>query len=174
MPLTTEFAGQALPLYGSLVLVDPNVEVEDSDGGRAMSAAISEYVAASRYRVYIHAAQDSARISVRIQLWTTEPDVPPAGEWDGQRLVDAEFPQGQLILENISAGAVDLLPGPVERLNLPGGAGQYRIKVWFRHRDTAATRVQQIWEQFRTSPESLAEYDAIRGLEEYTIQIWPH
>jgi hypothetical protein len=172
MPVTLEVTGQALPLYGSLVLVDPFVEMDDDDGTGAVQPSPDAYVETTRHRIYIRAAQPSAAITVRIQLWTGPPDAPPPEDWNDSFNVSAEFPQGQLILQNISYGAVALSPGDITQVTLPAGPGRYDVRIWSRNRDDAIRRVNEIWEQTRNSPTSSGQYNSVNGLEEYLAQIW--
>jgi len=172
MPVKLDVTGQAVPLYGSLVLVDPFIEFEDDDGTGAVGPVPDAYVKATRHRVYLQAAQPSADISVRIQLWTGPPDTQPTEEWSEPLDVSAAFPQGKLMLENISYGAVALSPGDLTQLRLPGGPGRYNVRVRSRNREAALLRVQEIWEQTRNTPTRLEHYYAVNGFEQYLAQVW--
>jgi hypothetical protein len=95
-------------------------------------------------RAAIKAGQDAAAIGVTIQLWDASPDDTPGDGWSGPRALTVEFPQGTLILENISSGPVPLQPGGVERVPLPGSAGAYHVRAWHRGREQAAAAVADL------------------------------
>ena len=84
-------------------------------------------------------------IGVTIQLWDAPPDDVPGNSWAGPRVLTVEFPQGMLILENISSGPVPLEPGGVERVALSGGAGAHHLRAWHPGREQAAVAVAELW-----------------------------
>jgi hypothetical protein len=88
------------------------------------------------------------------------------------RDLTVEFPQGALILENISSGPVPLEPGGVERITLPGGAGAYHVRGWYRGREQAAAAVAELWDADEVGEDVAAAFAEFDGLEEYLLQIW--
>jgi hypothetical protein len=175
MALVGTYRGQAVPLYGRLLVVDPLMSgVDEPDLRRALDDADAAIIGGSRWRAAIKAGQDTAAISVAIQLWDAFPDDAPREDWVESRDLTVEFPQGALILENISSGAVPLEPGGVERVTLPGGAGAYHVRAWHSGREQAAAAVLELWEADEVGEDIAAAYAQLAGIEKYLLQIWPH
>jgi hypothetical protein len=174
MALVGAYRAQALPLYGRLIVVDPSVSgSEDADFGRSVTDSEESIIGGSRWRVAVKAGQDTVAIAVDVELWDAPPDTEVNGDWDDGREFTVEFPGGQLIVENISAGPVPLRPGDVERLILPGGAGAYHVAAWYRGRDHTAAAVQELWDADEVADDIESEYARLAGLEEYLLRIWP-
>lgn len=167
MKSPTTYSALVLPPYRSLLLRDPTADAPDEDNGRALRLAIDRTVAANTYRAYIHTAQEAARVSVAVEVHQDEGYANSSEGWEGERTVDIYCPTGRLIIELISAGAVDLDPGPVESIELGSGEGVYRLRVLFRGREETAKRISNPggW-----AGESLRQLD---GNERYVVQVWP-
>lgn len=174
MALVGTYYGQALPLYGYLLVVDPSVPGHDEpDLRQALSAANESIIAGSGRRVAIKAGQDTAAIGVTIELWETPPGAAPGDAWQGPRTLTVDFPHGTLILENISSGPVRLQPGDIDLLALPGGPGAYHVTAWHRGREQAAAAVRSLWDADDAGDDIASPYGDLAGLEEYLLQIWP-
>jgi hypothetical protein len=172
MAMIAEYTAQVLPLYGIVVFSDPCCDAADNDGGHAQRSAHQLIVAANRYRAFLHAGQDTAHIRLRVQLWDIPAEQSPPGQWEGHRSAAVEFTQGHLMAENISAGAIDLLPGPAEQLDLPGGPGTYQINVWFRGRASTALAVVEAYEQTIEASDRTRRLQELNGQEEYLVRVW--
>jgi hypothetical protein len=72
------------------------------------------------------------------------------------------------MVENVSAGAVDLHPGPVDHVDLPGGPGSYHVAVTYRDRDLAA-QLRRAAEDHDDRNQRLRTLD---GREQYLAQLW--
>ena len=175
MALVGTYRGQAVPLYGRLLVLDPSISgTEEPDLRRALEDADVAIVGGGRWQIAIKAGQDTAAIAVTIQLWDTPPDHAPGNDWEGPRPLTIESPQGALILENISSGPIPLEPRGVERVALPGGAGVYHVQAWHRGREQAATAVTGLWEADEVDEDVAAAFARLAGIEQYLLQIWPH
>jgi hypothetical protein len=174
MPLVGTYEAQALPLRGKLVVVDPSLSGQEEDDFRECMADADEHaIGGSRWRLGIKPAQDTVEIIVRIEVWDTTADGETDANWSDPREIIVEFPNGQLIVENISAGPISLRPHGIEKLELLSGAGIYRITVRHRGRDTAAAAVQALWDADEVGDDIAEEYARLAGIEMYLLQIQP-
>lgn len=168
MAIAAEYTTRILPLYGVLVIRDQHCDAEDEDDGQARRAAIDQIVTANRYQAFIHPAQDAAKVDIQLQLWDTPADTVPQREWEGHRGVDLYCPEGNLMIEVVTAGAVTLYPGSVHHVELPGGPGVFHLQVSFRERaSTARERIAAA-----QAPDRAARLHALDGREQYLIQAW--
>jgi hypothetical protein len=175
MTLVGTYRGQAVPLYGRLLVLDPSMAGKDEpDLRRALEDADVAIVGGGRWQIAINAGQDTAAITVTIQLWDALPDHPPGNDWEGPRALTIESPQGALILENISSGPIPLEPNGAERITLPGGAGVYHVQAWHSGREQAATAITELWDADEVDEYIAAAFTTLAGIEQYLLQIWPH
>ncbi len=130
---TPIYIADMVPPYSCFIIGDPSADAPDARNDAALIASQRSVLAASRYKVYLRTSPDPP--TVRLVLQLPAPDTAaPAGPWQDHRTAKIDCPEGELWVENISAGALTFGPGPEDRFTLADGPGRYRITVWFRGR----------------------------------------
>lgn len=148
--------------YGNFVVRDQWCDA--GDDGESLTASREHVVAASTYQLTVQALSHVCRLVVR--FWDAEP--PPAGGgWDGRREVALHCPTGELVVEQITAGAA-------AEITCPSGAGVYGMRAYWRNRETARELVMGTYGEFAEQPfERLeAALRQLDGTEEFLIDAW--
>jgi hypothetical protein len=148
--------------YGMFVVRDPWCDAGDE--GESLLTSRQMVAGASTYQLTIQALSHVAWL--RVRLW---PDTPPpqAEPWDGCRQLVLHCPTGQLLVEQVTAGAA-------AEITLPGGAGVYGVRVCWKDRETAHDAIMDTYGRLSGAPferlsAALRELD---GMERFLIDAW--
>ncbi|MEU4775312.1 hypothetical protein [Micromonospora sp. NPDC023644] len=105
--------------YGHFVLRD--VWCDAGDGGESYEASQDHVAGASTYQLAVRAL--THKVELQTRLWPAEPEPEPdGGAWSGWRQLELHCPTGELLVEQITAGAA-------AEVALPQGAGVYGVRV---------------------------------------------
>ncbi|MCT2279604.1 hypothetical protein M3G91_18505 [Micromonospora chalcea] len=106
-------------LYGQFVLRD--VWCDAGDDGESGRDAQGQVAGASTYQLTVPALDYSVTVELELWIWAGEPE-PDRSSWDECRQLQLHCPTGELLVEQITAGAA-------AEVTLPQGAGVYGVRV---------------------------------------------
>lgn len=162
--------GPVFVLHKTLVLAGDNCEDIDLPGDNAIRTGRNVVMADSAWGTH--------DVRVRLELWSSEPEILPLGDGETPWEItdDATLPlddAGDLIACTLTSGPAD--DEEAVALRIPA-AGVYRVRMYCRGR-AEALRVQlAIQEEYAETltEEQFVELDARgQGVEQYLFQIWP-
>ncbi|GGM26469.1 hypothetical protein GCM10011608_09010 [Micromonospora sonchi] len=130
-------------LYGHFVLRDAWCDA--GDDGESYRDSQDQVAGASTYQVTVRAPSDPLRVGLELRIWSGEPDL-DRGSWDGRRQLQVHCPTGELLVEQITAGAA-------AEITLPQGAGVYGVRVHRHGRDDAQMFLIDLWWQTPLPPD---------------------
>ncbi|MCX4469400.1 hypothetical protein OOK41_03595 [Micromonospora sp. NBC_01655] len=162
-------------MYGSLVIGDPYCDAEEDDTAAARAAARANAIAATRYHAYLHTAQSIREVRIVLRVWEENPGKswPPRNTDDNTwvyRTVSIECSEGQLIVDNVSAGPVGFEPGALERIPLSGGPGLFLLHVSIGGRNDINERIVSAW-SIEDNNEQVEQLRLLDGYERYIVNI---
>ncbi|MER5702402.1 hypothetical protein ABT023_10695 [Micromonospora sp. NPDC002296] len=130
-------------LYGHFVLRDAWCDAEDDEESYRDSQG--QVAGASTYQLTVRALSDPGKVGLELRLWAGEP-APDRGSWDECRQLLLHCPTGELLVEQITAGAA-------AEMTLPQGAGVYGVRVHRSRRDDAGNFLIDLWWQAPLPPD---------------------
>ncbi|QOC90739.1 hypothetical protein [Micromonospora craniellae] len=130
-------------LYGHFLLRD--VWCDAGDDGESYRDWQDQVAGASTYQITVRAPSDPLRVSLELRVWGGEPE-PDRGSWDGCRQLQLHCPTGELLVEQITAGAA-------AEITLPQGAGVYGVRVHRSGHDDAQAFLVDLWWQTPLPPD---------------------
>ncbi|MCI4066182.1 hypothetical protein MRQ36_27985 [Micromonospora sp. R77] len=113
-------------LYGHFVIRD--YWCDAGDDGESLKDAFVHTVAASTYQFTALASSD---VQLTFRIWDTDPPR-DSGVWDGCRDLALHCPTGELLVEQITAGAA-------AQITVPAGAGVYGLRTYWTSSATPMT-----------------------------------
>ncbi|MFJ6147457.1 hypothetical protein ACIQH7_28050 [Streptomyces anulatus] len=103
--------------YRLFGLVDAAMGAESFDAG----ADRSKWLLPGPGLVYLQVPSQVGTTVIRLESWTGAPAQPP-GQWAGYEEVEVDLPEGELQLQTLDSGVLEILP-----LVLPS-SGRYRMR----------------------------------------------
>ncbi len=175
MSIAAEYSTDVLALYSTFVIGDPYCDAAEDGADQARATARTAVIAATRYHAYLGTAQQATKVRLHLRIWNTEPrhsaEPQTNVSWQDPQLVTIEFPEAQLIVDNVAAGPVDFSPGRVERIDLPGGPGVFAVRVAVRGRDDIDRLIVDAL-SVDSDAETTRRLEALGGHEQYLIDVW--
>ncbi|MFD2768521.1 hypothetical protein [Micromonospora eburnea] len=129
-------------LYGQFGLRDAWCDA--GDDGESYRDSQDQVAGASTYQLTVRALSDPLRAGLELRIWAGEPE-PDGGSWDGCRQLQLHCPTGELLVEQITAGAA-------AEITLPQGAGVYGVRVHRNRRVDAEKFLIDLWWQSPLPP----------------------
>ncbi|MER5458922.1 hypothetical protein ABT008_29570 [Micromonospora sp. NPDC002389] len=122
-------------LYGHFLLRDAWCDA--GDDGESYRDSEGQVAGASTYQIVVRAPADPLVVSLELRIWSGEPE-PDRGSWDGCRQFELHCPTGELLVEQITAGAA-------AEVTLPQGSGVYGVRVHRSGYGDAQTFLVDLW-----------------------------
>ena len=138
--------------YGVFGLMDLDVDGCPRPFPDGASSSDEVVTAVSDNRLDFTSAARDHDAAVRLESWADEPPE-PGGEWSGGETVTVRLTSGVVQLWSVTMG-----PSRVGAFEV-GGAGRYRVRVWWQGGDDALTR-------------QLAGERVPQGTEMYLMRFW--
>ncbi|MFI6728666.1 hypothetical protein [Streptomyces atratus] len=103
--------------YRLFGLVDTTMGAETFD----VDADRSKWLLPGPGLVYLQVPSEVGTTVIRLESWTSAPALPP-GQWAGHEEVEVDLPEGELQLQTLDSGVLEIIP-----LVLPS-PGRYRMR----------------------------------------------
>ncbi|MEU5554430.1 MULTISPECIES: hypothetical protein [unclassified Micromonospora] len=130
-------------LYGHFLLRDAWCDAgDDRESYRDSEGHVA---GASTYQIVVRAPADPRSVGLELRVWGGEPE-PDRGSWDECRQLDLHCPTGELLVEQITAGAA-------AEVALPQDAGVYGVRVHRSGYGDAQTFLVDLWWQTPLPPD---------------------
>lgn len=143
MELLAQYGATVSPDYGQFGLRDAWCDA--GDDGESYRDAQDQVAGASTYQLTVRTPSDPLRVGLELRIWAGEPE-PDSGSWDGCRQLELHCPMGELLIDQLTAGAA-------AEIVLPQGAGVYGVRVHRSGRDDSQRFLVDLWWQTPLPPD---------------------